>query len=386
MREEVERAETSIATVVPSWWLPPRAENAARRTSAPWGFPEDACAALRLPDYCAARTMTWRRRSSATLPIVEPAYEQLANRFRRVHRHLRKWARRTGVTCFRIYEKDIPDQPLIVDWYDGDAVVWLYERTRNETPAQEDAWVAAVGEAVRTGLGVTAEHVWLKRRFRQKDRQEGDGQYHRVGEQGAVKVVTEHGLKCEVNLSDYLDTGLFLDHRPTRQRVGTEAAGKRVLNLFAYTGMFTVHTAAGGAATTTTVDLSNTYLEWAARNLALNGVVVGERHRIEKADCLQWLAQARGAWDLIICDPPTFSNSSAMDKPFAVDKDHGWLLARVRHLLAPGGVCYFSTNYRGFKLADDAWPGGTVSDISEASIPEDFRNRRIHRCWRLTRD
>ncbi len=315
---------------------------------------------------------------------MEPAYEQLANRFRRMHRHLRKWARRTGVTCYRLYEKDIPDQPLIVDWYDGDVVVWLYDRTRNETAEQAEAWVAAVTQAVCAGLDLTAGHVFLKRRFRQKDRQEGDGQYHRVAEQGAVKVVAEHGLQFEVNLSDYLDTGLFLDHRPTRQRVGGEAAGKRMLNLFAYTGAFTVYAAAGGAAATTTVDLSNTYLEWAARNLALNGIVVGDRHRIERADCLQWLEQARGSWDIIVCDPPTFSNSSSMRRAFAVDKDHVWMLGRIRNLLAPGGVCYFSTNFRGFRLAADAWPGGMVEDISDASVPKDFRNRRIHQCWRLS--
>jgi 23S rRNA (cytosine1962-C5)-methyltransferase len=203
---------------------------------------------------------------------------------------------------------------------------------------------------------------------------------------GTVKVIEEHGLKFEVNLWDYLDTGLFLDHRPTRQRVRNEANGKEVLNLFAYTGAFSVHAAAGGAATTTTVDLSNTYLEWAGRNLALNNFTVGDRHRLVRADCLRWLAetsrQPRG-YDLIICDPPTFSNSSSMDKPFAVDKDHVWLLARLRSLLKPAGVCYFSTNFRGFRLADQAWPDGVIEDVTEASIPEDFRNRKVHRCWRL---
>lgn len=319
---------------------------------------------------------------------MELAYEQLANRFRRVYRHLRKWAKRSGVTCYRLYEKDIPDQPLIVDWYDGEAVVWLYDRTRNETTAHEQAWVQAVTEAVQQGLDVPGEKVHVKRRFRQKDRQAGDGQYHRLGTTGATRTISEHGLLFEVNLSDYVDTGIFLDHRPTRVRVGAESAGRSVLNLFAYTGAFTVHAAAGGATRTTTVDLSNTYMDWASRNLALNGFTSGDQHRIIRADCLRWLKEASrpgAGYDLVICDPPTFSNSTSMETSFAVDRDHPWLLARIHGLLAPQGVCYFSNNYRGFKLAEGAWPGARCEDITEASIPEDFRNRRIHSCWRLTK-
>jgi 23S rRNA (cytosine1962-C5)-methyltransferase len=317
---------------------------------------------------------------------VTPAYEQLANRLRRVHRHLRKWARRTGVTCYRLYEKDIPDQPLIVDWYDGAAVCWAFERTRNETPADEEAWLAAVVEAIRAGLDLDAAQVFLKRRFRQQDRQGGDGQYHRLDQQGATRTVSEHGSLFEVNLSDYVDTGLFLDHRPTRLRVRGEAGGKHVLNLFAYTGAFTVHARAGDAAATTTVDLSNTYLDWAARNLALNRFVPDERHRLVRADCLQWLAEPRAErYDLIVCDPPTFSNSKAMHAPFRVDHDHPWLLGRCASLLAAGGTLYFSTNFRGFRLAGEGLPDLAIEDISEASVPEDFRNRKIHQCWRMTR-
>jgi 23S rRNA (cytosine1962-C5)-methyltransferase len=319
--------------------------------------------------------------------------DQLANRLRRVHRHLRKWAKRTGVTCYRLYEKDIPDQPLIVDWYDGDAVVWAFDRTRNETPAQEEAWVAEVVRAVCAGLDVPTERVFLKRRFRQKDRQEGDGQYHRLAAAGTAKIVLEHGLSFEVNLSDYLDTGLFLDHRPTRLRVRGEASGRRMLNLFAYTGAFTVHAAAGGAVATTTVDLSNTYVDWAGRNLALNGITAGIgsecAHRLVRADCLRWLSDAARQgpqYDLIVCDPPTFSNSTAMAKPFAVGADHPWLLARLHDLLRPGGIAYFSTNFRGFRLEEAKMPRfASFTDISAESVPEDFRNRRIHQCWRMVK-
>jgi 23S rRNA (cytosine1962-C5)-methyltransferase len=319
---------------------------------------------------------------------MDAQYQQLANRFARVHKHLRKWARRTDVSCYRIYEKDIADQPLIVDWYDGDAVVWAFARTRNETPDDERAWLEAVVEAACAGLGLPRERVWLKRRAQQKQRQEGEGQYQRLDQRRTVRTVREQGLLFEVNLSDYVDTGLFLDHRPTRARVRAEAAGKAVLNLFAYTGAFTCYARAGGAAATVTVDLSNTYLEWARRNLELNGCAPDARHRLERADCLAWLDRAAAGserFDLIVCDPPTFSNSTAMAHDFSVGRDHPWLLARCRALLRPGGVLYFSTNFRDFELTGGT-DGFTAEDITEASIPEDFRNRRIHRCWRMAKE
>jgi 23S rRNA (cytosine1962-C5)-methyltransferase len=307
----------------------------------------------------------------------------LANRLARVFRHQRKWAKRTGVTCFRVYEKDIPDQPLIVDWYDGDAVVWTLDRTRNDTPAAEQAWLAAVDAAVATGLGLPPERIWRRERRRQQDRQGGEGQYQVLGRQGVVKEVVEGGLRFEVNLSDYLDTGLFLDHRPTRLRLRDEARGMDVLNLFCYTGAFTCHAAAGGATSTVSVDLSNTYLAWAGRNLERNGLA-GPAHRLVRADVLGWIdaaAKAGPVFDRIICDPPTFSNSTAMASSWSVDRDHPWLLDRCLRLLRPGGVLYFSTNSRGFRLT---WAGASCEDISAKSVPEDFRNRRIHQCWRIT--
>ena len=320
-------------------------------------------------------------------PDCEPPCGTLASRLARVFKHQRKWARRTEVTCFRVYEKDIPDQPLIVDWYDGDAVVWTFDRTRNDTPAAEQAWLTAVDAAVAEGLGVPPERIWRRVRRRQKDRQEGDGQYHTLGTQGVVKDVVEGGLRFEVNLSDYLDTGLFLDHRPTRARVRGEAAGKDVLNLFCYTGAFTCHAAAGGARSTVSVDLSNTYLAWAGRNLERNGLT-GPQHRLVRADVLGWIDAASAAgpcYDLIVCDPPTFSNSTAMRQSWSVDRDHPWLLDRCLRLLRPGGVLYFSTNSRGFRLTWTAPAGVMVDDISNLSVPEDFRNRRIHQCWRIVR-
>ena len=316
---------------------------------------------------------------------------QLANRLARVYKHRRKWARRLDISCFRLYEKDIADQPMIIDWYDGDVLIWAFNRTRNETPADELAWLDSAREAACQGLGVTAEHVFIKSRRTQKDRQKGaqgdaqDGQYQRVDHRHVVKQVREQGLLFEVNLSDYLDTGLFLDHRVTRDRVRASSRELRVLNLFAYTGSFTCYACAGGARATLTIDLSNTYLEWAARNLALNGVTTGGAHRLLRADCLAWLAKAKDSserFDLIICDPPTFSNSTSMAHDFSVGRDQGWLLARLRELVAPQGVVYFSTNFRDFALTSPL-AGWTAEELSASSVPEDFRDRRIHRSWRL---
>ena len=318
-------------------------------------------------------------------PASDPSFDQLANRIARVFKHRRKWARRTAVTCFRVYDRDIPDQPFVCDWYDGEAVVWTLTRTRNETPEQESAWIAMVKAAVAKGLGITFAQIHLKERRRQKDRQEADGQYHRLEQRGVTRVVTEHGLNFEVNLDDYLDTGLFLDHRITRTLVRGEAHGKRVLNLFAYTGSFTCYAAAGGAAHTMTIDLSNTYLAWTARNLAHNGFEHGP-HDYEKADCLKWLDQAvKEKYDLIVCDPPTFSNSNAMERTWAIERDQEWILARLFERLSPGGIVYFSSNCHGFKLTDKMPPFVGLTDLTTVTTPEDFSDRTPHRCWRMVR-
>ena len=322
--------------------------------------------------------------------MSDPAFEQLANRIARVFKHRRKWARRTAVTCFRVYDRDIPDQPFVCDWYDGEAVVWTLTRTRNETPEQQTEWVAMVRAAVAQGLGLADDAIHLKERRRQKERQkedkeQGDGQYGRLEQRGVTRLVAEQGLQFEVNLDDYLDTGLFLDHRLTRAQVRSEAGGKSVLNLFAYTGSFTCYAAAGGAARTLTVDLSNTYLAWAERNLAHNGLT-GAQHGQERADCLRWLDQpARQRFDLIVCDPPTFSNSTAMDRSWSVERDQGWLLGRLHDRLNPGGTAYFSTNCHGFRLTADTAAFSTVEEITANVLSEDFTGRTPHRCWRLVR-
>lgn len=307
----------------------------------------------------------------------------LANRLQRIHRHLRKWARRTGVTCYRLYEKDIPDQPLIVDWYDGRALVYAMHRKKDETPEARMAWLEEVDAEVREGLGVTDETLFFKERKRQR----GLAQYEKIAEAHQEFVVEEGGHRFIVNLSDYLDTGLFLDHRNTRRMVEEESEGRHTLNLFSYTGSFSVYAAGGGAASTTSVDISNTYLRWTERNFELNGLEPAT-NRVVRADLLRWLPEARASgrkWDLIVCDPPTFSNSKKMQGFFDVQSQHVEVINGCIHLLAPGGTLYFSTNYRGFKLYEDELLPADRYEISELTIPDDFRNRKIHRCWRMVR-
>jgi 23S rRNA G2069 N7-methylase RlmK/C1962 C5-methylase RlmI len=314
-----------------------------------------------------------------TPTAFDPALE---NRLRRRFKHLRKWARRRDITCYRVYERDIPDHPLVVDWYDGDAVAWLSRRKKDETPEQVQAWEEGAVAAVGNALGVGDRNLFVKHRERQK----GASQYERVGRKRVVKEVEEGGLRFEVNLSDYLDVGLFLDHRPTRALVRELSDGLDVLNLFAYTGAFTCYAAAGGAKTTLSVDMSATYCAWAERNLRLNGFEPGETHWVWRGDCLEYLTEAPGGerrYDLIVCDPPTFSNSKRMDRAFSVSKDQALIFGACHTLLRDGGELIFSTNDRGFRLDEAALPPFDVSDITAQSIPEDFRNTRIHRCWRM---
>jgi 23S rRNA (guanine2445-N2)-methyltransferase / 23S rRNA (guanine2069-N7)-methyltransferase len=301
-------------------------------------------------------------------------------------RHLRGWAKAGGVTCFRLYERDIPEFPLIVDWYDGDVVAWVYHRTRDDTLEAEVAFHTRVKEEITQGLGVPIERLFIKYRARIKDRQD---QYERMDQRGIVRVVEEQGLRFEVNLSDYLDTGLFLDHRKTRSIIRHYAAGKRVLNLFAYTGSFTVYARAGGAVATTTVDMSRTYQDWTRRNLALNDMHDAPSHRLVNEDCLQFLSRgpaAGEAYDYIVLDPPTFSNSKRMHaESFAIDRDWPALLRATAPWLADGGYLYFSTNSRQLDWNPALLPPGFVGrEITQRTVPEDFRNERIHRCWTVT--
>lgn len=307
----------------------------------------------------------------------------LANRLRKRQKHLRKWARRNDISCYRLYERDIPEYPCIVDWYDGEAVVWLYRRKRDETAVQQAAFREQTLSEIQQGLSLELTQLFVKERAVQRGL---NNQYERQSRLQQTRIIQEHGLNFEVNLSDYLDTGLFLDHRPTRQMVRQRAIGKRLLNLFAYTGSFTIYGIAGGAERTTTVDLSQNYCQWAARNLQHNDYQLGNKHQILAQDCLQYLVEAkhrREQYDLIVCDPPTFSNSKRMSQSsFAVERDHVSLLKNCGRLLTPRGELFFSNNSRQFKLdIQKLEKQFDIREITAQTIPEDFRNGRIHRCW-----
>jgi len=312
---------------------------------------------------------------------IDPKLEPFANRLAKMHKHLGKWARRQGITCYRVYDNDIPGTPLAIDIYENIVHVAEYARAHGMEPDEHAAWLEGCLVVISEVLGVSPELIYLK--FRQ--RQKGLRQYERFARTGAEYIVRENGLRFIINPADYLDVGLFLDHRITRQMVREEAEGKRVLNLFAYTGSFTVYAAAGGASETLTVDMSNTYLEWAYRNLEINGFA-GNSNRLLQADVLAWLEQPpREQFDLIVLDPPTFSNSKRMDDTLDIQRDHVMLLNRVLRLCVPGGTVYFSTNYRRFKLWEEEIRASEIKDISKQTVPQDFRNEKIHHCFKIRR-
>ncbi len=299
------------------------------------------------------------------------------NRLRKNAKHRFRWAARQGLTAFRVYDLDVPGWPFAVDWYAGHAHIMEYPGRKQLRSGALEALRAEVLRATGAVLELPAERIFTKTH---EPKPWGREQYGRAGGGSVTVVVAENGLRFEANLSDYLDTGLFLDHRNTRARVRAEAKGTRFLNLFAYTGSFSVYALAGGAAETTTVDLSNTYCDWAERNFALNGFGPSERHRVVRADALAWLEAARGPYELVVLDPPTFSTSKKMAGRFDVQKDHRRVIERVGELLAPGGALYFSTNFLGFEL--DRRLAAHAQELTPASIPEDFR-RTVHRCWRF---
>jgi 23S rRNA (cytosine1962-C5)-methyltransferase len=307
---------------------------------------------------------------------VEQA-DMLANRLRKKKRLHGRWLRQQHTTAYRLYDRDIPELPFAIDAYGDRLHGAVYARKEPIDPVWARWVIARAGEV----LGYPADALFIKVRERQK----GLRQYERFGRQEERLVVQEHGHRFWVNLSDYLDTGLFLDHRETRRQVEHAAAGARFLNLFAYTGSFGVYAAAGGAEQIVQVDLSRTYLDWAKDNLQLNEVRPS-RYRLVQADSFAFLREAahRGErYDLVVVDPPTFSNSKRMAHTFDVKRDHPALLEAVAAVLAPGGTVWFSTNARHFSLSAEGLPFGSIEDMTDATRAPDFAERHSHRAFRL---
>ena len=316
-----------------------------------------------------------------------------ANRLHKNARHWGKWARRRGISCYRVYDRDIPEFPLALDIYQDRAHLQEYFRANAgdgeegenasgvDAEAQRSGRLEMLRQVVAQALEMPLTAVHLKRR----ERQRGAAQYEKTGAAGEDFVANENNHRFILNLDAYLDTGLFLDHRNTRRRVQERAAGKRFLNLFCYTGSFTVYAAAGGASSSDSVDLSNTYLDWARRNFELNGLNL-KKHQLVRTDVSAFLEQALAQgkeYDLIVLDPPSFSNSKKMTGVLDVQRDHAVLINRCMKLLSGMGELIFSTNLKSFRLDSSIAARWRVEDISAATVPEDFRNKKIHRCWRI---
>ena len=306
--------------------------------------------------------------------------ELFHNRLAKRARHLRRWPGKRGITCFRIYDRDIPEVPLTVDRYEDYLHLVESERPHNRSRAEHADWLDLMVQTAATTLDVKRTHTFLKR----KQPQRGKAQHARLDDQRHEIRVREGGLQFLVNLSDYLDTGLFLDHRTTRSMVRQASPGTRFLNLFGYTGAFTVYAASGGAASTTTVDLSPTYLDWARRNLKLNGFDAPQ-NALVRADALEYIRGLRPVptFDLAVIDPPTFSNSKRTESDWSIQQNYAELLNGVLRVMHPGGTVFFSTNFRRFKFNVTSITPAETIEISKQTVPEDYRNRRIHRCWKI---
>ncbi len=318
------------------------------------------------------------------LPTIldgEDKTSSLKNRIRKNYRHLRKWAKRVQTDCFRIYGRDIKEYPIIIDFYAGHFYVQYFssDREHDEPPLDLQK---EVEEALISIFGTSTSSIYWRSRIKRAKIE----QYEKLGEKKEFFLVEEYGALFKINLFDYLDTGLFLDHRETRQLVASSSKGKTLLNLFAYTCSFSVQAALAGAIYTKSVDMSNTYTEWGADNFLLNSLSLKTNH-IVRADCLKFLEEEslKGLkYDIIVVDPPTISRSKKMDQLFDIQVDYVPLLLNALKLLNPKGILFFSTNARKFILDPIPFASYHIQEISNKTIPPDFHDKKIHRCWKIT--
>lgn len=321
---------------------------------------------------------------SVILPAIADGEEKRSpfiNRIRKNYRHVRKWAKRTCTDCFRIYDKDIPQYPLAIDFYAGRFCVHYFSRSVHD-PEPPKELVEETVRALKTIFAIEEEKIYWRTRSKRKETR----QYEKRGSSKTFFTVLEFGVQFKVNLVDYLDTGLFLDHRETRKIVAAASTGKRMLNLFAYTCSFSVQAAAAGAVFTKSVDLSNTYTAWGRDNFELNGFSL-QNHPVVRADCLKFLDEEirnRVKYDIIVIDPPTISRSKKMDQLFDIQVDYVTLISKAMKLLVKGGIIFFSTNSRKFVFDPSLFPALSMVDISHQTLPIDFHDSNVHCCWKLT--
>ena len=313
--------------------------------------------------------------------MTEDKFIMFKNRLEKVYRHLGKLAKKKGISCYRLYDHDLPEFTFCIEIYEGNIYVAEYKRRHGMRENEHDEWIEKSIVVICEVLKVKEKNIFLKLRQKKAGRL---GQYQKTGEEKTEFIVEENGLKFIVNLSDYLDTGLFLDHRLTREKVKAEVKDKKVLNLFSYTGSFSVYAAAGSADEVVTVDLSKTYLEWAQRNMQLNGFADQMKYKFIHADVLQYLATVEEkSFDLIILDPPTFSNSKRMEDILDIQRDHVKLVNDCLRILKPEGKIYLSTNYKKFILDTKSIHSPSIKNITKQTTPFDFEGRLNRVCYRI---
>lgn len=301
--------------------------------------------------------------------------DMIKNRLEKNFKKLKPWLHRSTIEAFRLYDRDIPEYPFIVDVYKNSYVVY----DKGDGRERDQRHLELIQQALGALFQVASEQVVLKKR----ERQEGFNQYEKLDSTKKTEIVREHQAQFTVNLYDYLDTGLFLDHRPMRQLIYKTVNGKKFLNLFCYTGSVSVFAALGGASTVS-VDMSQTYIKWAEENFKLNNIDLS-KHTFVNENALEWLRNSKyhHYFDVIFLDPPTFSNSKKMDEAFEVEKDQNFLVESCMKLLAPEGILYFSNNKRKFKISEDITAKYRVKDISIETIPQDFHDKKIHNCFEI---
>lgn len=305
------------------------------------------------------------------------------NRLQKVFRHLGRSAKRQEISCYRIYDHDLPEFPFCIEKYEDWLYVAEYRRNHHMEEAEHEQWMLACQEIICEITGVNESRVVLRTRQRKTNRQD---QYQKLDDEKEFIIAREQGLKFKINLNDYLDTGLFLDHRITRGMIRSASAGKRVLNLFCYTGSFSVYAAAGGASEVVSVDLSKTYLKWATENMELNGLYDPQKHDYLHEDVKQWLKSAPpGYFDIVVMDPPTFSNSKRMEDFLDIQKDHPALIRDAMAAMKPGSLLYFSTNFSRFQLQDSELHDCEIRDITKATTPFDFQGKLSRFCFLITK-
>lgn len=304
------------------------------------------------------------------------------NRIRKNYKHIRKWAQRTLTDCFRIYDRDIKEYPLAIDFYAGRFLIHFFSYDRDSddpTPTLKEE----INQVLYSLFGALPEQTFWRSRIKRSKVE----QYEKIDEQEQFFTVLEYGIKFKVNLNDYLDTGLFLDHRETRKLIASLSKEKRVLNLFAYTCSFSVHAAYAGAAFTKSVDMSNTYTEWGKDNFILNALS-SKNNEIVREDCLKYLDDAirsNEQFDIIIIDPPTISRSKKMDQMFDIQQDYQTLIIKSLKLLTAEGTIFFSTNSRKFKFDESLFNACIIKNITEKTFPIDFHNKKIHNVWKINK-